>query len=246
MNTPKVVDALARLDRLGGRALVAGVVAAFRRQGPERARAARAASLRGDADGLSRCAHALRSSVGQLGADELATLCARLESMGGTGAVADAVPLTSHLMADVDELLRELEARADPGTEEGMRRRVIGVVEDNDDTRLIVRKILEPYYEVEECADGRIALERFAARPPDAILLDISLPGMDGPAVLQALRASPTLRAVPVAALTAHAMVGDREAFLSRGFDEYVSKPILDEQDLLCAIRNLLEHRGGR
>ncbi len=246
MNTQNVVAALARLDRMGGRALVGDVVAAFRRHGPARAREAREACAGGDADRLARSVHSLRSSAGQLGADDLAALCARLEILGGAGAVAEAFPLTSRLMADVDELLRDLESRAGEAMEEDRRRRVVGVVEDNDDTRLILRKILEPYYEVDECGDGHAALDRFTRRPPDAILLDISLPGMDGPAVLAGLRAHPALRTVPVAALTAHAMAGDREAFLARGFDEYVSKPILDEEDLLRVVRHLLERTGER
>src|SRR5687767_11804421 len=139
MNTQNVGEALARLDRMGGRALVGDVVAAFRRHGPARARETREACAGGDADRLARSAHSLRSSVGQLGADDVAALCARLEMLGGAGAIAEAFPLTSQLMADVDELLRDLESRAGEDAGEEPRRRVIGVVEDNEDTRLILR-----------------------------------------------------------------------------------------------------------
>lgn len=119
-----------------------------------------------------------------------------------------------------------------------MRR--VAVVEDNPDNRLLARAILEAHYEVQEYETGQDALAAMPADPPDLILLDISLPGMDGPEVLQRLKEFEVLRNVPVVALTAHAMVGDREAYLAAGFDEYVTKPIVDERDLLDVVARLL------
>lgn len=116
----------------------------------------------------------------------------------------------------------------------------IAVVEDNPDNRLLVQVILEPFYEVVEYETGFAALEGMAAEKPDLVLLDISLPEMDGSEVLRRMRADPQLRALPVIALTAHAMSGDREKYLGAGFNEYVTKPILDEEVLLGAIRRLL------
>ena len=84
------------------------------------------------------------------------------------------------------------------------------------------------------------ALEGITHSPPDLVLMDISLPGMDGEEVLARLRADSAVRDVPVIALTAHAMVGDRERFLKAGFDAYVTKPIVDGADLLDAIERLL------
>ena len=72
------------------------------------------------------------------------------------------------------------------------------------------------------------------------MLLDISLPEMDGAEVLRRIRADAQLRALPVIALTAHAMSGDREKFLGAGFNGYVTKPIVDENVLLDAIQRLL------
>jgi len=118
----------------------------------------------------------------------------------------------------------------------------IAVVEDNADNRLLVQAILGGRHELDEYASGPEALAGMRARVPDLVLLDISLPGMDGLAVLRALRADPALRALPVIALTAHAMRGDRERFLADGFDDYVSKPIVDEALLLDAVRARLEH----
>ena len=116
----------------------------------------------------------------------------------------------------------------------------IAVVEDNPDNRLLVQVILEPLYEVVESENGFVALAGLPHARPDLVLLDISLPEMDGTEVLRRLRADATLRPLPVIALTAHAMAGDREKFIAAGFDDYVTKPIVDENLLLAAIRRLL------
>ena len=120
----------------------------------------------------------------------------------------------------------------------------IAVVEDNPDNRLLVQVILEPLYEVTEYEDGYAAWEGLHKARPDLVLLDVSLPGMDGPEVLNRIRADAGLRELPVIALTAHAMAGDREKYLAAGFDDYVTKPILDETLLLDAIKKLLP--GGQ
>ena len=116
----------------------------------------------------------------------------------------------------------------------------IAVVEDNPDNRLLVQVILEPLYEITEYEDGFAALDGLPKQKPDLVLLDVSLPEMDGPEVLRRMRADSRLRDLPVIALTAHAMAGDREKFLAAGFNEYVTKPIVDEAILLDAIKKLL------
>ena len=116
----------------------------------------------------------------------------------------------------------------------------IAVVEDNPDNRLLVQVILEPHYEVVEYETGFAALEGLPQVRPDLVLLDVSLPEMDGTEVLRRIRQDPALRDLPVIALTAHAMAGDREKYLAAGFDDYVSKPIVDEQVLLAAIEGKL------
>ncbi|MCG8416610.1 MAG: response regulator [Proteobacteria bacterium] len=118
--------------------------------------------------------------------------------------------------------------------------RKIAVVEDNADNRMLVQALLCDRYEVAEYETGREAIEGFNNERPDLILLDISLPEMNGSEVLAHLRADPELRSIPVIALTAHAMTGDREAFLGQGFDGYVSKPIVDEKALFESIEALL------
>ena len=116
----------------------------------------------------------------------------------------------------------------------------IAVVEDNLDNRLLVQAILEDQYEISEYETGKEVLDGLADNIPDLVLLDISLPGMDGTEVLRWVRSQELLSELPVIALTAHAMSGDREKYLEMGFDEYVTKPIVDEEVLVGAIERLL------
>jgi len=116
----------------------------------------------------------------------------------------------------------------------------IAVVEDNPDNRLLVQALLEDLYEVSEFETGQEAVDGLLEDEPDLVLLDISLPEMDGTEVLAWIREQESLRDVPVIALTAHAMAGDREKYLSAGFDDYLTKPIVDESVLLGAIERWL------
>ena len=116
----------------------------------------------------------------------------------------------------------------------------IAVVEDNPDNRLLVRAILEDRYDLCEYESGKEALEKAPRDLPDLMLLDISLPEMDGTEVLRQLRSEGPLSKTPIVALTAHAMVGDRERFLAAGFDDYIPKPILDPTHLIGVIEALL------
>ena len=118
--------------------------------------------------------------------------------------------------------------------------RKIAIVEDNPDNLLLFRAILEDLYEVTTYETGPEALRGLQDEQPDLILLDISLPGMDGTEVLRRIDTDPILRSIPVIALTAHAITGDRETFLAAGFDEYITKPIIDEHILLDTIARFL------
>ncbi len=112
----------------------------------------------------------------------------------------------------------------------------VAVVEDNADNRLLLQAILDGLYDVTEYENGIDALAGLAADLPDLVLLDISLPGMDGNEILTRIRADDALRRLPVIALTAHAMSGDREKYLAHGFNDYITKPIVDESLLLNAM----------
>lgn len=126
-----------------------------------------------------------------------------------------------------------------------MTRACVAVVEDNEDNRVLLRAVFDERYELIEYPNGPAALAGFVERRPDVVLLDLSLPGMDGFEVLARIRAEPRLSDLPVIALTAHVMAGDRERVLAAGFDDYVAKPILDEHVLFRAIERLLGPAAG-
>lgn len=101
------------------------------------------------------------------------------------------------------------------------------VIEDNEQNQYLVTFLLERHgHKVVVASDGPDGIELARRCAPDLILLDIQLPVMDGHAVMLALREIDALRAVPIIAVTSHAMVGDREKALANGFSGYIEKPI--------------------
>ncbi len=116
----------------------------------------------------------------------------------------------------------------------------IAVVEDNPDNRMLVKAILDELYDIVEFETGKQAVAELVEAKPDLVLLDISLPEMDGTEVLEWIRGQESLAGLPVIALTAHAMAGDREKYLNLGFDDYLTKPIIDEAVLMGAIERCL------
>jgi two-component system cell cycle response regulator DivK len=106
-------------------------------------------------------------------------------------------------------------------------RATVLVVEDNEDNRALVAKVLGyAGYRVVEAASGEEALELVARGPPDLILMDLNLGGMNGFEATRRLKEDPASARVPVVALTAYAMVGDRERALEAGCDGYIAKPV--------------------
>lgn len=113
------------------------------------------------------------------------------------------------------------------------------LVEDNQDNADLIRDLIGDYYRIVCFSDGAsalAALTRGGAVVPDLLLLDISLPGMDGITLLRQIRLQDHLKQIPALALTAHAMKSDRENLIAAGFNAYVSKPITDDRLLLEAI----------
>jgi len=100
-------------------------------------------------------------------------------------------------------------------------------IEDNPENRLLVKRVLEVEgYRVVEAGDGLSGLKLAEKMTPDLILMDINLPGMDGYELTHRLKQMPHLISVPVIAMTANVMKGDREKTLAAGCDGYLQKPI--------------------
>ena len=100
-------------------------------------------------------------------------------------------------------------------------------IEDNNDNRTLVRRVLQiEGYRVMEAESGFKAFEILRSEIPDLVLMDINLPDMDGYEITTRLKQMPALAKVPVIAMTANVMKGDREKTLAAGCDGYISKPI--------------------
>jgi CheY-like chemotaxis protein len=120
--------------------------------------------------------------------------------------------------------------------------RTVLVVEDNDMNMQLVEYLLEEGgYRIVKASSGEEALTitRDGQSSPDLILMDIHLPGMDGLSVVRAMKSDARTKKVPILALTAHAMRGDRDRFLEAGCDGYISKPI-DVKTFLSSIEHYL------
>jgi len=119
------------------------------------------------------------------------------------------------------------------------------LVEDNELNRdMLSRRLERRGYAVSLAVNGVEALQRTSADRPDLVLMDMSLPEIDGWEATRRLKADPATRAIPVIALTAHAMSGDRERALEAGCDDFDTKPV-DLPRLLQKIEALLAAKGG-
>ena len=116
------------------------------------------------------------------------------------------------------------------------------IVEDNEKNMKLFRDVLQATgYSTLEATTGEDAIELALSQEPALVLMDVQLPGIDGVEALERLRRDERTAFIPVLALTAQAMHGDRERFLEAGFDGYISKPV-DVIALLAAVR---EHCDG-
>jgi len=115
------------------------------------------------------------------------------------------------------------------------------VVEDNKKNMKLFRDVLQASgYRLLEATTGERAIELAAEHQPNLVLMNIQLPDLDGVDALGRLRADARTASIPVVALTAQAMHGDRERFLDAGFDAYISKPV----DVLEFVKTVKEHCG--
>lgn len=119
------------------------------------------------------------------------------------------------------------------------------LVEDHQEIwDFLSRRLTRRGYEVVVAQDGQQGLERARSEAPDLLLLDMNLPVMDGWTVAQTLKAEDATRAIPIIALTAHAMSGDREKALAAGCDDYHAKPV-DFSQLIDQIEAALGTRSS-
>lgn len=119
---------------------------------------------------------------------------------------------------------------------------LILVVEDNETNQILVRAVLElDGYRVEVAGSADEAWTAVRDVAPDLILMDVQLPGQDGLSLTRELKADPATAAIPVVALTAHAMSGDRELALQAGCQGYIAKPI-DTRSFTAQVREYLAH----
>ena len=115
------------------------------------------------------------------------------------------------------------------------------VVEDNEKNMKLFRDVLQASgFRLLEATTGERAMELAAEHQPNLVLMDIQLPDIDGIEALARLRTDARTASIPVVALTAHAMHGDRERFLDAGFDAYISKPV----DIVGFVKTVKEHCG--
>jgi two-component system, cell cycle response regulator DivK len=118
-------------------------------------------------------------------------------------------------------------------------------VEDNEDNiYMLTRRLRRHGFEVVSATDGAAGIRAAARERPDLVLMDLSLPGIDGWEATRQLKAAEDTKSIPVVALSAHAMAGDRERALAAGCDDYDSKPI-ELPRLLAKIDALLGRRAA-
>jgi CheY-like chemotaxis protein len=116
------------------------------------------------------------------------------------------------------------------------------LVEDNEDNRdMLSRRLIRKGYDVICAVDGREGVDKALAERPDLVLMDMSLPVLDGWQATREIKANPEMNAIPIIALTAHAMASDRDEALAAGCDDYDTKPI-ELSRLLEKIESFLSH----
>jgi len=115
------------------------------------------------------------------------------------------------------------------------------IVDDNRASRDLIRAILKPVRcEIVEASHGQQALDLIQQERPDVVLLDIDMPGMDGITVVKRIRENQSLAGLPVVAVTAFAMEGDREKGMAAGFTAYLTKPVR-----VALLRQQVQHLLG-
>ena len=185
----------------------------------------------------------IASEVGRGSVFTLSFMAERGKSKPVQAAQASSGPPNLMLAEDDDEPAIAAPGRYSQGSLSGMR---VLIVDDNAINRRVARLFVEPQGLIAtEAADGQEALEMLASHPFDLVLLDMHMPVMDGRETIRRIRASSEAwTSIPVIALTADAMSGDREKCLELGMDGYVPKPV-DQRELFVTVLNVMNAAGG-
>jgi CheY-like chemotaxis protein len=119
-------------------------------------------------------------------------------------------------------------------------------IEDNEDNLYMLTLWFDALggYEIVSAPDGAAGIAMAAAEPPDLILMDLNLPEIDGWEATRRLKADPATRDIPIIALSAHAMAGDREKAIATGCDDFETKPVEFDR-LLAKIEHALDAKGA-
>jgi two-component system, cell cycle response regulator DivK len=121
--------------------------------------------------------------------------------------------------------------------------RILYIEDNEDNVYMLSRRLRKHGFEVSIASDGEQGVEMARSEKPDLILMDLSLPSLDGWEATRLLKEAPDTRAIPIVALSAHTMSGDRERALAAGCDDYDAKPVIFER-LLAKISALLRCRS--
>jgi two-component system cell cycle response regulator DivK len=122
--------------------------------------------------------------------------------------------------------------------------RILYVEDNEDNVYMLSRRLRKHGFEVIVASDGEQGVEMARSEKPDLILMDLGLPFLDGWAATRLLKGAPDTEVIPIIALSAHTMTGDRERALAAGCDDYDAKPVAFER-LLAKIHTLLQCRSG-
>lgn len=120
-----------------------------------------------------------------------------------------------------------------------MAARILYIEDNRQNMRLVRKMLVSNGYEVLEASEGMLGIEVALAELPDLIFVDINLPDIDGMEVTARLKSEDSTQNIPIIALTANAMYGDRERFLEAGCDGYLAKPI-SKSELVSAVEEFL------
>jgi two-component system, cell cycle response regulator DivK len=123
--------------------------------------------------------------------------------------------------------------------------KMVLLVEDNEDNRIVYSTILKHFgYEVTEALNGEEGIAKSRSEKPDLILMDISIPIIDGWEATQVLKHDPSTRMIPIIALTAHALASDREKAMEVGCDGYLAKPC-EPRAVVAEVQRFLGKNNG-